>query len=48
MAFGRQQPDFGAPVFEQRVGRDRRAMDDAIGFRQQRRPPEAQRIRQQL
>ena len=33
MAFGGQQADLGALVLEQRVGRDRRAVDDALGAR---------------
>jgi hypothetical protein len=48
MAFGRQQPDLGTPSLEQRVGRDRCAMDNAVGLGHQRRPVEAQRIGQQL
>ena len=32
MAFGRQQPDPRALVLEQRVGRDRRAVHDALGL----------------
>jgi hypothetical protein len=35
MAFGGQQPDPGAVVLEERVGRDRGAVDDPLGSSQQ-------------
>ena len=48
MAFGRQQPDPRPLVFEQRIGRDRRPMNDPLGLGQQRRELDPERFRQQL
>ena len=45
MAFGGKQAEAGALAFEQRVGRDGRAVHDAVGLRQQRGAVEAQALR---
>ncbi len=43
MAFGRQEAQAGALAFEQRVGRDGRAVHDPVGLREQRGAVEARR-----
>ena len=48
MAFGRQQPDPRPLVFEQRVGRDRRPVNDPLGLGQKRRELSPERFRQQV
>ena len=48
MALGGQQADLGALVLEQRVGRHRGAVDDALGVGQHRRAVETQRLRQPI
>ena len=48
MAFGGQQPDARPFALQQGVGRDRGAVDDALGVGQQRRAVPAQPFRQQL
>ena len=48
MAFGRQQPDPRASVFEQGVGRDRRPMHDPLGFGQERCELGLEHFREQL
>src|SRR5712671_147754 len=46
MALGRQQAEAGALVFEKGVGRDRRAVDDAVGLVKQRGAVEPEPVRQ--
>ena len=48
MAFGRQQSDPGSLVFEKRIRRYGRTVDDPLGLRQQRCEFDAERICQQL
>ena len=44
MAFGGEEAEAGALAFEQRVGRDGRAVHDAVGLRQQRGAVEAEAV----
>jgi hypothetical protein len=48
VAFGGQQPDARALALEQRIGRHRRAVDDALGVLEQRAEADPERLRQPL